>query len=452
MQNSAQINIGKKDVIWNYMATFLQIGSGVLLFPIILHKLPSETVGVWSIFLTIASFTALLDFGFSPSFTRNVTYIFSGVNKLEKSGISQELTSGNINFDLLGSTIRAMKWFYSRIALIVLLFLVTLGSAYLYQVTNKSFMGDKTQIEIAWLLFCAVNTYNIYTLYYDALIMGSGKVMKNKQIIIISQTIYLSTAILFIFMGWGLIAIVLAQALAMILKRYLSYKTFFTSELKNRLQSSDTQQFKEIIKTITPNSIKLGTTSVGAFLVLQSSVIIGSLYISLEEIASYGITMQVINVVASLSTVYFSSYVPKISNLRVKNDLQSVKIIYFRCVYILVITFLMCGIFIILFGNDILVLLKSKTLLLSSVMIMTILIILMLEKNHAIAGGFLVSKNEVPYFKAAIISGVVTVILLFVFIKILHWGVWGMILAPGITQLAYQNWKWPLHLLQDLKK
>lgn len=434
------------------MATFLQIGSGVLLFPIILHKLPSETVGVWSIFLTIASFTALLDFGFSPSFTRNVTYIFSGVNKLEKSGISQELTSGNINFDLLGSTIRAMKWFYSRIALIVLLFLVTLGSAYLYQVTNKSFMGDKTQIEIAWLLFCAVNTYNIYTLYYDALIMGSGKVMKNKQIIIISQTIYLSTAILFIFMGWGLIAIVLAQALAMILKRYLSYKTFFTSELKNRLQSSDTQQFKEIIKTITPNSIKLGTTSVGAFLVLQSSVIIGSLYISLEEIASYGITMQVINVVASLSAVYFSSYVPKISNLRVKNDLQSVKIIYFRCVYILVITFLMCGIFIILFGNDILVLLKSKTLLLSSVMIMTILIILMLEKNHAIAGGFLVSKNEVPYFKAAIISGVVTVILLFVFIKILHWGVWGMILAPGITQLAYQNWKWPLHLLQDLKK
>lgn len=452
MQNSAQINIGKKDVIWNYMATFLQIGSGVLLFPIILHKLPSETVGVWSIFLTIASFTALLDFGFSPSFTRNVTYIFSGVNKLEKSGISQELTSGNINFDLLGSTIRAMKWFYSRIALIVLLFLITLGSAYLYQVTNKSFMGDKTQIEIAWLLFCAVNTYNIYTLYYDALIMGSGKVMKNKQIIIISQTVYLSTAILFIFMGWGLIAIVLAQALAMILKRYLSYKTFFTSELKNRLQSSDTQQFKEIIKTITPNSIKLGTTSVGAFLVLQSSVIIGSLYISLEEIASYGITMQVINVVASLSAVYFSSYVPKISNLRVKNDLQSVKKIYFRCVYILLITFVLCGIFIILFGNDILVLLKSKTLLLSSVMIMTILLILMLEKNHAIAGGFLVSKNEVPYFKAAIISGVVTVILLFVFIKILHWGVWGMILAPGITQLAYQNWKWPLYLLQDLKK
>lgn len=434
------------------MATFLQIGSGVLLFPIILHKLPSETVGVWSIFLTIASFTALLDFGFSPSFTRNVTYIFSGVNKLEKSGISQELTSGNINFDLLGSTIRAMKWFYSRIALIVLLFLITLGSAYLYQVTNKSFMGDKTQIEIAWLLFCAVNTYNIYTLYYDALIMGSGKVMKNKQIIIISQTVYLSTAILFIFMGWGLIAIVLAQALAMILKRYLSYKTFFTSELKNRLQSSDTQQFKEIIKTITPNSIKLGTTSVGAFLVLQSSVIIGSLYISLEEIASYGITMQVINVVASLSAVYFSSYVPKISNLRVKNDLQSVKKIYFRCVYILLITFVLCGIFIILFGNDILVLLKSKTLLLSSVMIMTILLILMLEKNHAIAGGFLVSKNEVPYFKAAIISGVVTVILLFVFIKILHWGVWGMILAPGITQLAYQNWKWPLYLLQDLKK
>ena len=94
--------------------------------------------------------------------------------------------------------------------------------------------------------------------------------------------------------------------------------------------------------------------------------------------------------------------------------------------------------------------LKSKTLLLGKSMIIVLLIINFLEKNHAIAGAFLLSKNEVPYFKAAILSGICTVILLLIFVHWLHWGIWGMILAPGITQLVYQNWKWPVVLLNEL--
>lgn len=46
-------NIGKKDFVWTILATFFKIGAGVLLLPLILRKLPSETVGIWTIFATI---------------------------------------------------------------------------------------------------------------------------------------------------------------------------------------------------------------------------------------------------------------------------------------------------------------------------------------------------------------------------------------------------------------
>jgi len=452
VKSQIEINIGRRDVIWNYLATFLQIGSGVLLFPFLLRMLPSETIGVWSIFVSISSFIALLDFGFAPSFTRNITYIFSGVNKLEKKGISDDFLHGNINSNLLSGTIRAMRWFYSRIALIALLLLFTAGSFYLYKVINKSFTGDVLQVGIAWLLFCIINTYNIYTLYYDSLVMGTGKVMRNKQIIIVSQSLYFFITVILIFCGLGLLAIVLAQAVALLVRRYLLHRLFFTPELKEILNDAKNDDFKEIIRILTPNSIKLGLTSVGAYMVLQSSVIVGSLFLSLEQIASYGITVQVVNVVASLSAVYFSSYVPKISKLRVESDLRSVKMLYFKSVLILFITFLICGFLIIALGNQILIILESKTLLLNSGITAIIILVTFLEKNHAIAGGFLLTKNEVPYFKASIISGVVTVILLFVFLRIFNWGVWGMILAQGLTQAAYQNWKWPLYLMKDLKQ
>ncbi|HRZ98921.1 MAG TPA: hypothetical protein P5084_15305, partial [Paludibacter sp.] len=268
MEKFSGKEIGRKDVIWNYLATFLQIGSGVLLFPVILRMLPTETVGIWSIFTAITGLANLLDFGFTPSFTRNITYIFSGVGKLEKSGITIEKLNSHVNFDLLANTIRAMKWFYSRIAIFAFILLITVGSFYLIQVLNKNFHGDKTQIYIAWILFCFINTYNIYTFYYDSLMMGRGLIMKSKQFIIVSQLAYLLVSLVLILNGFGLISIVAGQACAVLIKRMLSNQYLFTSEFKNKLKEFKTDNFRDIVKIITPNSIKLGITSIGAFLVL----------------------------------------------------------------------------------------------------------------------------------------------------------------------------------------
>ena len=450
MQNSSITRIGRKDVIWNYLATFLQIGSGVILFPIILRMLPSETVGIWSIFVAITGLVNLLDFGFDPSFSRNIAYIFSGVNKLEKTGISTEALGTQVNIDLLGNTIRAMKWFYTRIALIAFILLITAGTAYLFSVINNKFHGDKTQVIIAWIIFCCINAYNIYTLFYDSLLMGYGLVMKSKQLTIISQVAYLCITATLIINGFGLISIVSGQAVAVVIKRVLSYRFFFTPELKKELQTVNTENFYEIVKVITPNSIKLGLTSLGGFLALQSSVIIGSMYISLDQLASYGITVQVVNVIASLAGVYYFSFTPKIAYLRVGNNSPKIKAIYVKCVVILAITFICCGIVLIILGNWGLLLLKSKTLLLDNSMIAVLLLITFLEKNHAIAGGFLLSKNEVPFFKASIVSGIATVIILFLFLKFTDLEVWGLILASGIVQISYQNWKWPTVLIKEL--
>jgi O-antigen/teichoic acid export membrane protein len=42
--------IGRSDLLWNYAATFLQIGAGVVLLPFILRVFPQETMAIWTIF------------------------------------------------------------------------------------------------------------------------------------------------------------------------------------------------------------------------------------------------------------------------------------------------------------------------------------------------------------------------------------------------------------------
>jgi hypothetical protein len=42
-------------------------------------------------------------------------------------------------------------------------------------------------------------------------------------------------------------------------------------------------------------------------------------------------------------------------------------------------------------------------------------------------------------------------ILLFLFFTFTHLTLWALILAPGIAQGIYQNWKWPLEVAKELK-
>ena len=160
-------NIGKKDVAWGYAATVFNVGAGLILLPFILHKMSADTVAVWNIFQTITFLVFLLDFGFRPSFARNLSYIFSGVRSLQTIGVEQ--AGGTVDYGLLKGTIRAMRVFYRWVALGVLVLLLTAGTAYFWFILQK-YTGDRQDALVAWIILVTVNCYNIYTLYYDSLL------------------------------------------------------------------------------------------------------------------------------------------------------------------------------------------------------------------------------------------------------------------------------------------
>ncbi|MBQ5936174.1 MAG: polysaccharide biosynthesis protein, partial [Bacteroidales bacterium] len=95
-----EINISKKDVLWGYVATFFQVASGLVVLPFILHFLTKEEVGLNYIMLTVGAMVSLFDFGFTPQFGRNFSYIFSGATDLAKEGL-QNAVGEKTNYRLL---------------------------------------------------------------------------------------------------------------------------------------------------------------------------------------------------------------------------------------------------------------------------------------------------------------------------------------------------------------
>lgn len=444
--------INKKDLLWNYGATFLKIASSVILLPLILKRMPAEMVGIWSIFMAITAFASLLDFGFNPSFARNITYVFSGVNKLNTNGYESVNSNAiqTVDYGLLKGVISAMQWFYMRMALLLFLLLSTLGTYYIYFVL-ENYRGDVTEIYIAWIILCLINTYNIFSLYYDSLLQGKGLVKKSKQIVIIGYLVYLFIASLLIFFGFGIIAIVSAQASSVIMIRWLSYKSFFTEEIRQHLSIAISRPKEEVLKAIYPNALKIGLTSFGGFIVQRSALIIGSLYLTLTEIATYGISMQLIAVITGLAGIYASTFQPKIVQLRVENDLKQIKKLYLWGQLYLLATFIVGGVVLVCFGEWGIGLIGSQTVLMNKSLIAFAVFVAFLECNHSVAGNIILTKNEVPFFKASLLSGLSTIILLFVFFNFFDIGIVSMIAAPAIAQGVYQNWKWPLVVKNELE-
>ena len=93
---------------------------------------------------------------------------------------------------------------------------------------------------------------------------------------------------------------------------------------------------------------------------------------------------------------------------------------------------------------------RSQTRFVPATMLCVMLVISLLEHNHAVSAGFIMADNKIPFFIPSLASGAVTVLLLWIFLGPLHWGIWGLILAPGFAQLAYQNWKWPSVVINEL--
>ena len=445
-------NIGKCDLIWAMLATLFRIGSGVLLFPMVLSMLPSETVGVWTIFTSVTLITGILDFGFNQSFARNISYVFSGVRSLKRDGHEYVADAENekIDYVLLKNTIGAMRYFYSRMALILFVFLAVGGTFYMYSLM-QNYGGDVREIYVAWAIVCIVNSYNLYTLYYDSLLSGRGLIKRKNQIVLIGNVAYLALAVVLLLCRLGLVAIVSAQLVSVLIIREMSRRSFYSTDIKNGLSNVAEGEYKSVLKAIVPNAVKLGLASVGGFLTFRLSTFVGPMYISLSEMASFGITLQLLSVVSSLALLYTNVYLPKVFQWRVENNITQVRRTFRLSMLLVFIAFISGGLLISLLGNWALDVLGSDTQLLAGGLLAFLVLHYYLETNMVNATEYLLAKNEVPFYKRYLVSGVVTVMLLFVFVGYLGLGVWGIIAAPMISQSILQYWKWPYEVYKELK-
>ena len=316
----SSITLSKKDVFWGYFAQFFSIAAGIITLPLILHMLSAEEIGMNYLMLTVGSLVSLFDFGFAPQFGRNITYIFSGAQALRKEGVEVANFGGEINYRLLATMIHTARFIYQRLSIIVLVIMVTLGSLYIYKVTN-GFTNIHNSF-IIWIVFSVSTFFNIYYSYYTSLLIGRGLIMESRKATVFSRLAYILLTFIFLYIGMGLLGVALANLIAPFVNRYFSYKFFFTNELNEKIYvyKISNQEKVDLFKIIWYNARKLGLVFIGSYTINKLSMFLAGLYLSLTDIASYGLMIQLVGLIMAISTTLFGIYEPRFSALRAVNN------------------------------------------------------------------------------------------------------------------------------------
>lgn len=443
------INITKKDIVWNYISKFFQIGSGIITLPLILHFLTAEEIGMNYLMLTVSSIVALLDFGFGPQFGRNFSYVNSGAQTLLKEGVIEN-HAGKINYHLLSVLLKTAKFVYVRLSLIVLFVMLSFGSAYIYYVTN-GFSKVEDALPI-WILFSISTFFNIYYSYYNSLLTGSGMIEESAIATILSKGTYVVICVILLLLKFGLYSVIFANIISPFVQRYYSCRVYYTNDLKLKLTSQiSNREIKETFDVIWHNAKRLGVNFVGSYAINKFGFFLIGLYLPLKEVGSYGLLIQLASILQGVAMTLFLTYEPKFAKYRITkqiNDFKKLISLTTICYFSIMI---IGSLLIICIAPYILNIINSKTFLPVRGICILYLIVILLEGNHSLFASLIVTKNEVPFVKPSLISGGAIALITFLVLQFTNWNLWGVILVQGMVQLCYNNWKWPLFIFKDLK-
>lgn len=439
----SSIKINKKDIGWAYIGNFFRVAANIILLPLVLKFLSDDELGIWYVFGSISQIVVILDFGFAATLARNISYAWCGVDSLQKESISGNINrTKETNFEYLKLVLQTCKIIYSVIAIIALLFLLTGGLYYIYSLDSSCI--------IAWLIYSIGVALNMKYCYYTSFLLGVGAIAENNKAAIACKVTQIVLSFVLLFLDYGLLGVSIAYLLSGIVIRICS-KFYFNryedigAKLRNVQTKVPWKDIKHTFKIIWHNASKDGLVTLANYLNTQANTLICSSVLGLATTGSYGLSVQLVSVVATVAGIPFSSALPKLQEKAVSNDKKGGLSLFSGTMVLFVVSYvLLIGVTITLIP---VIKWLKPTLMIDVYMFFAIAVFAFMNQIYHYNASLISTFNILPYPKAFIISSIISVLLSYLLARFTSMGVWALIVSPIAVTVFYNLWKWPSYVL-----
>jgi O-antigen/teichoic acid export membrane protein len=297
-----------------------------IVLPQVLKEFAPEDIVLWYLFFTIISLQSIADFGFRQTFSRLISYAFTGAKEIgifkKDSSNIVATTDEEPNILLLNNIVSTMKYIYLRLTIVAFILMGVLGSWSMITPINNT--SDIKSSWLCWIIVLVVSCVSFYGKIYMNFLEGINKIALVRRVETFTSIGSIVTSIVILYIAPSLINLVIANQVWVIIVTIRDWYLCYTIDKNFYKKVSKKLPFdKELLKQIWHPAWRSG---ISGLMSVGLTNITGVIYAQIGttfEVASYLLALRIINVIKEVSMAPFYSKIPLIAMLRVKNDLSS---------------------------------------------------------------------------------------------------------------------------------
>ena len=433
--------LGQSAVFWSWIYNGARLGSGIILLPLVLNKLPTAELGMYYVLLSLVALVPLVDFGFGPAIGRFVTYAMGGAESIQAHGIAKPGTSSVPNYDLLWQLLFLTRRLYSILLLVLLVVLGTWGT-YVVELRVQE-TASPSLTRLAWAVTFVSALFDIYAGWWNVYMSNMNQVRAATRIGLLSLVVRLVIASALLLGGAGLLSLPVGTLGGSLLSRFLSRRRCL--QLLAGHPQPQRIELKEGLKILWPNTWRAGIYFISGYLTVNANTAICSAVLGLSANAQYGLSVQLAGIAVSMAAVWTSVKWPVIGQYISRHDTASVCHVLRPRFWLQVLTFLCLAIGLLVCGPRLLQLIGNHKTMLPSGWFALLLVNSLFEMQFGLWTMLIFNQNRMPFLWPFVGSSCLSLVLSFSLIRFTSLGLGALVLGPLIAGSLFNYWYWPAY-------
>ena len=270
---------------------------------------------------------------------------------------------------------------------------------------------------------------------------------------IYSRTVYIVLCLVLIYLGSGLMSVVLANLISPFVALYYSHRKFYTKEMRYNLpkERSTKNEVKSALADIWVTAKKSGTNTIGHYIGTQGSTFIAGVYLPLAVTAQWGLMTQILGVVYGMASNMGISFYPEYCKLRLRGEMDAFIKKTSLSIAVMICILLLGGVGVIYICPYLFTIIKSQTSMPSDSIMFAYLVYLVILTNAQLFALMMSSRNVIPSPVAILTTSVTQLLITIILLQFTEFGIWALLLGPAISGCSYTLWKWTELELKNMK-
>ena len=427
-------------VLWTGVYNGVRMVSGIILLPLLMRQLSDADLGMYYAFVSISQLAPVVDFGFSVSIGRFVSYAMGGAKELQAQGVGNQAGLGTPNYPLLWQLLVTTRRLYRWLSILAFVITGAAGTAWVGMRINET--SDSHLAWLAWVLVLVSVVLEIYFSWWNTFLLGMNEVLYNARMGALMNILKLFLAAGLLLGGAGLMALPVATLVSSTLLRWLARRRCL--ELLDKQTRPDSFDTRALLAKLWPNTWRMGTLFLGAYAGNYAMQFFCTVYFGLKANAMLGVSLQLIGMVKTLSLVWTQVKWPAIGQYLARRDFALIRKTLRPAFLMQFVTLAVLSAIIVPAAPVCLSWLSATKQVLPLPWLLVLVANCAMDVQFTFWTTLMSMQNRLPFLWPTLITNGLSLCLALGLLRFTDFGIGALVLAPLAAGALFNYWYWAL--------